>query len=119
MLGCDTRPAMSASATGPLESSRDLASQLLSLLDNAPSVAHFRSQIRVDKREVYRLVDAIRRALERESGPDSHRFNLLIAAEHVREPVYNAYPVPLTDQVRLHKAKAAELASAVRTAATL
>jgi hypothetical protein len=104
-------------------SSGDVARELVDLLEGAKPVPLLRAQIRIDKREVYRLVEVLRKTLTDEqanrSVDDRTAFELLTAAEGLREAAYNAYPVPLTDQVRLHRDRAANFSAAIRKAARL
>ena len=80
-----------------------------------------RGRVRVDKRDVYSLIDTV---LDRaHGGREGHQSksvlspDLLAAVESVRESIRNAYPVPLTDQVRLPISKTSELARALRAVA--
>jgi hypothetical protein len=76
--------------------------------------------VRVDKYEVYRLVEAIRESLRSEADAPgvekANAFDVLMVADEVHEAIMHAYPVPLTDQVRLPRQRAAELAIAFRAA---
>jgi hypothetical protein len=100
-----------------------LAMRLAELFENARRVPLLRDRVRVDKREVYRLVESIQEAVRAEAGDsrldstagsDLHR-----ATTDVQEAVKDAYPVPFTDQVRLPSERVTELANALRAAARL
>jgi hypothetical protein len=100
-----------------------VASELVELFENAPAMPLMGGRVRIDKLRVYRSVDALREALERDQADgrvdQAKGFDILMAADSLRDAVVNAYPVPLTDQVRLGAEQAAELARALRTAAGL
>ncbi|MHB8691912.1 MAG: hypothetical protein ACYDHH_11750 [Solirubrobacteraceae bacterium] len=100
-----------------------IASELVELFENAPAMPLMHGRVRIDKLRVYRSVDALREALERDQADGrvekAKGFDILMAADRLRDAVANAYPVPLTDQVRLRAQQAAELARALRIAAGL
>ncbi len=97
-----------------------MAAVLADLLDNARPVPLLRDRIRVGRREVDRrldqLVSAVRAEVADHTLDKTAGFDLLQAAEDVREARIHAYPIPLTDQVRLPRARAAEMAASLRAA---
>ena len=97
-----------------------MAAGLADLLDNARPVPLLRDRIRVGRREVDRrldqLVSAVRAEVADHSLDKTAGFDLLQAAEDVREARIHAYPIPLTDQVRRPRARAAEMAASLRAA---
>ena len=97
-----------------------MAAGLADLLDNARPVPLLRDRIRVGRREVDRrldqLVSAVRAEVADHSLDKTAGFDLLQAAEDVRDARIHAYPIPLTDQVRLPRARAAEMAASLRAA---
>ena len=97
-----------------------MATELADLLDDARRVPLLRDRVRVDRRELDRRLDQLITAVRAEVA--DHRldktagFDLLQAAEDVRDARMHAYPIPLTDEVRLPRARAAEMAAALRAA---
>jgi hypothetical protein len=95
-----------------------LAERLASLLEAARPMPLTRSQVRVDKRAVYRLVAELRPAVRAEETAGRIKaavaFSILSAADDVHDAVFNARPVPLTDQVRLPRERVYDLALVLR-----
>jgi hypothetical protein len=77
-----------------------------------------RSQVRVDKRAVDRLVAELRAAVRAEETAGRIKaaaaFSILSAADDVHDAVFNARPVPLTDEVRLPRERVHDLALILR-----
>jgi hypothetical protein len=79
-----------------------------------------RDRVRVDRREIDRQLERLAEAVRSEVA--DHRldkvagYDLLQAGEAVRCARWNAYPILLTDQVRLPGSGAAEMATALRAA---
>jgi hypothetical protein len=103
-----------------MDPATEAAGRLAELLERARPMPLMRGRVRVDKREVYRLVDAIVASVP---GPLTDRSfdsgagsDVLAVAEDVREALRHAYPVPLTDEIRLPAQYAAELARRLRSA---
>jgi hypothetical protein len=100
--------------------SQTIANELADLLDGAPPVPLLRDRVRVDRREIDRQLERLAEAVRSEVA--DHRldkvagYDLLQAGEAVRCARRNAYPIPLTDQVRLPGSGAAEMATALRAA---
>jgi hypothetical protein len=105
------------------EGSGVLAMRLADLLENARPVPLLRDRVRVDRREVYRLVETVNESMRSEVADHqldkAAAYDLMQATNDLREAVTTAYPVPLTDQVRLPRGRAIELAWALRAAARL
>ena len=95
-----------------------LAARLASLLEAARPIPLTRSEIRVDKRAVYGLVAELRAAVRAEEVAGrikaADAFRILSAADDVHDAVFNARPVPLTDQVRLGRERVSDLAVVLR-----
>jgi hypothetical protein len=102
------------------DGSEAIASELADLLDGAPRVPLLRDRVRVDRREVDRRLERLAEAVRSEVA--DHRlekivgYDLLQAAEAVRRARRHADPIPLTDQVRLPRSQAFEMARALRVA---
>ena len=81
------------------------------------------ARVRVDKRDACSLVEQIGERLRSEVASDrvdkAAGFDLLAAADDVRLAIDKAYPVPLTEQVRLSRPQASDLANALRASARL
>jgi hypothetical protein len=98
-----------------------LAIELANLLDHARPVPLLRDRVRVDKHDILMRVNRLATAVQVEVA--NHGLErtvgsgLVVAADNLRDEARHAYPIPLTDQVRLPRARAAELASALRSAA--
>jgi hypothetical protein len=97
-----------------------IATGLADLLDNARPVPLLRDRVRVDRREIDRrldeLVNAVRAEVADHSLDKTAGFDLLQTAADVRDARMHAYPIPLTDQIRLPRARAAEMAASLRAA---
>ena len=95
-----------------------LAARLASLLEAARPIPLTRSEVRVDRRAVYGLVGELRAAVRAEEAAGlieaADAFRVLSAADDVHDVVFNARPVPLTDQVRLARERVNELALVLR-----
>jgi hypothetical protein len=100
-----------------------LAIELANLLDTARPVPLLRDCVRVDRHEIDDRIDRLTRAvrveiadhgLDEEVGSD-----IVHAADDLRYATSHAYPVPLTDQIRLPRARASSVARALRAAASL
>jgi hypothetical protein len=100
-----------------------LAIELANLLDAAHPLPLVRDRVRVDRREIDHRVRRLTKAVEVEVagfGLDTTvASDLTRAAAGVRDAISDANPIPLTDQVRLPRARAAAAAAALRTAAAL
>ena len=68
--------------------------------------------LRVDRTTVIRLVERIENAAGRERQANGD--DVLQAAEELRNAVGRAYPIPLTNQVRLPRGRAAQIAATLR-----
>ncbi|MEA2371803.1 MAG: hypothetical protein QOH12_2197 [Solirubrobacteraceae bacterium] len=75
-----------------------MSAGLADLLDNARPVPLLRDRIRVDRREIDRrldqLVNAVRAEVADHSLDKTAGFDLLQAAEDVRNARIHAYPIP-------------------------
>lgn len=80
-----------------------------------------RDRVRVDRRDAIDLIDAIVKAnpYETRAGPNADNTDLLGVVEEVRRALAGAYPIPLTDQVRLPPETTQQLARSLREAARL
>jgi hypothetical protein len=99
----------------------DAVHHLVELLEGARPVPFMRNRVRVDRRDAIDLIDAIVKANPYETlvGPNEDNAELAGAVEEVRRALARAYPIPLTDQVRLLPERTQELARALREAARL
>jgi hypothetical protein len=95
--------------------SDDPIARLIALLENAPRVPLLRDRVRVDKVEVLKLVDSIAHATGTSDIGGTATPGVLAAVESVRDAIRRAYPIPLTDQVRLPVERAAALAANLRS----
>jgi hypothetical protein len=95
-----------------------LAKRLASLLEAARPMPLGRRQVRVDEGAVYRLVAELRVAVRADEADGTitaaAAFGILSAADDVHDAVFNAKPVPLTDQVRLPRDRVHDLALVLR-----
>ena len=95
-----------------------LAKRVAGLLEAAGPMSFARSQARVDKRAVYRLVAELRVAVRADEADGritaAAAFGILSAADDVHDAVFNAKPVPLTDHVRLPRERVDDLALVLR-----
>jgi hypothetical protein len=89
------------------------ARRLVELLEAAQPLPILRGQVRIKKQEVYDLVTAIRGAAEVPVHENSRR-GVLEAAEAVEDAAYHAKPVPMTDDVRLPRARVHALIQSLR-----
>lgn len=100
--------------------SEALVAQLADTLEHAPTVPIFRSQVRVNSREIYRLVDLLKESVRADEAAGKVKapqaLNALLAGDDGRDAIYNAPPVPLSDQVRLPRTRVTELVRSLRTA---
>jgi hypothetical protein len=100
-----------------------LAIELANLLDSARPVPLLRDRVRVDKSEIVRRTDRLTKAVRVEVADhgldEAVGVDLLQAADDLRYAASHAYLIPLTDQVRLPRARASEVATALRAAARL
>jgi len=98
-----------------------LAVELATLLDRARPVPLLGDRVRVDRREIDRRVARLTKAVEVEvadHGLDrAVGADLVNAADDLRSAASHAHPIPLTDQVRLPRSRASELAGALRAVA--
>jgi hypothetical protein len=96
------------------------ATQLAELFDNAPPMPLMRSQVRVDKRDADGLVAAtdteVRDGVAQGGLSKEMGYDIISATAQMQELLRNSHPVPLTDQVRVSRDRAADLARALRTA---
>ena len=88
--------------------------QLAALLEQARPIPLMRKRVRVDRRDVETLIDAIQQ--RRSSDPEDA---MTAATNNVRDALQQAFPVPLTDQVRIAATEARALAHALLAAARL
>ena len=91
------------------------AVRLAELLENAPRVPLLRNRVRVDKVQALQLVDAIADEAGSPADASSATSDLLATVASVRDAVRTAYPIPLTDQVRLPAERATGLAAELRS----
>jgi hypothetical protein len=84
----------------------DPADALARLLEDAAPMRFPAGWVRLDKRAAYRLCDDI--------GTGRRPAAMAEVAAEIREVIRDAYPIPLTDQVRLSAGQAAALALALR-----
>jgi hypothetical protein len=99
-----------------VESERTAAAeQLVRLLDGARPMPLMRNRVRVDKADASALLEIILTP-GREDHSQEGDADLIAAALRVREVIRDAYPVPLTDQVRLSTGLVGELTDALRAA---
>src|SRR3954447_8725366 len=105
----------------PMQDVRLALNQLAELFDHARPMPLMRDRVRIDKRDTDALAAAIdgeiRDAVERGTLSREAGYNVLSVTTRVRKDLRNAYPVPLTDQVRISRSQAAELGRALRAAA--
>jgi hypothetical protein len=89
-----------------------VAARLASLLEAARPIPLTRSEVRLDKRAVYGLVAEPRTAVRAEEAAGrieaADAFRILSASDDVHDAVFNARPVPLTDQVRLGRQRVSD-----------
>jgi hypothetical protein len=94
--------------------------QLAELFEHARPIPLMRERVRIDKRDADDLAAAIdgevRDAVDRGTLDKEAGYNVLSATTQMREVLRNAYPVPLTDQVRIPRSQAADLGRALRAA---
>jgi len=100
-----------------MESQPPLA-RLIQILETAPPVPLLRHRVRIDRVEVLTLVARITSPV---NGREPHDEPTPLAGpdaagvlDAVREAVWSAHPIPLTDQVRLSAAEATALADRLR-----
>jgi hypothetical protein len=100
-----------------------LAIELANLLDTARPVPLLRDCVRVDKHEIDDRLDRLARAVQVEIADhgldEAVASDIVRAADDLRYAATHAYPIPLTDQIRLPRARASNAARALRAAATL
>ena len=100
-----------------MESQSPLA-RLIQLLETAPPVPLLRHRVRVDRVEVLTLVARITSPVNGWSSEAEHArlgsADEAVALEAVRQAVWSAPLIPLTDQVRLPADEAAALANRLR-----
>ncbi|MEA2217384.1 MAG: hypothetical protein QOJ35_10 [Solirubrobacteraceae bacterium] len=79
-----------------------------------------RGRVRVDKRDADDLAAAldvkVRNAVDHGRLGTDAGYHVLSVTTQMREDLRNAYPVPLTDQVRVQRSRAIDLAQALRAA---
>jgi predicted DNA-binding protein (UPF0278 family) len=85
----------------------------VALLETSRPLPFLPGQLRVKKARVYEFVAAMR---EKDGSNRNSDQGVLRAAEAVSEAVYQAKPVPLTDDVRLPRDEVDELIAALRAA---
>jgi hypothetical protein len=91
------------------------AEQLVRILDGACPMPLMRNRVRVDKVDAVALLEIVLTPGRDDQGQENND-DLIAAALRVRDVLRAAYPVPLTDQVRLSLGLVRELADALRAA---
>lgn len=92
------------------------AEQLARLLDRARPMRLMRNRVRVDKADAAALVEIIPKPGHDDDRSQDRNADLTAAAVRVREVLDSAYPVPLTDHVRLDPGLVLELTDLLRKA---
>jgi hypothetical protein len=119
--GADTGVVMrSTRRTSPAVDWRLSATQLADLLEHAPAMPFMRERVRVGKSDADDLasvLDAeVRDAVDDGRLDKDAGYDVLSVTTRMREDLRNAHPVPLTDQVRVARSEAIDLARALRAA---
>lgn len=100
-----------------------LAIELADLLDTARPVPILRDCVRVDRHEIEQRIERLTRAVHVEVADhgldEAVGSDLVRAADELRYAASHAYPIPLTDQIRLPRARASVVARALRAATAL
>jgi hypothetical protein len=93
------------------------ATQLADLLEHAPAMPFVRERVRVGRRDADDLatvLDAeVRDAVDGGRLDKDAGYDVLSVTTRMREDLGNAHPVPLTDQVRVARSGAIDLARAL------
>jgi hypothetical protein len=99
---------------------RSSATKLADLLERAPAMPLMRERVRVDKRDAYDLATVlgaeVRDAVDNGRLGKDAAYDVLSLTMQMQEELRNAHPVPLTDQVRVPRSRASDLAQALRVA---
>lgn len=100
-----------------------LALELAAVLDRARPAGLSGDRVRVDKRDVARRIDRLTKAVRVEVAghglDETVGSHLVQAADDLRSAAIDGHPLALTGRVRLPRARASEVATALRAATQL